>query len=595
MSSDEEYIQTLSSGDEASRRAITANSSKHQTRSTGGTAGATFDKSVGGGDAGKSVKGAQSSHGGRSNWEVSRTWENVVEGEDGTISGTVDGLLEAGKRKRLLKDTTPLQRGIIRHLVLVLDLSHSTLEKDLRPSRYLLSIRYAMEFVHEYFEQNPISQLGILGMRDGIAMRISDLSGNPTDHVEALQKLRTQDPKGDASLQNALEMARGALFHAPTHTTREVLLIFSALLSSDPGSIQTTITKLVAAKISVSIIGLAAELAICRTIVTRTNPGLDAASVYGVALNEQHFRDLIMRGTVPPVKAASTGERKSQMRKADMNGASDSAAQKKTNGEKTAEEQEEEDNASTLLTMGFPSRILTPFPTLCACHSRPSQSGYLCSRCKTKVCGLPATCPCCGLTLILSTHLARSYHHLFPLRNWDVVGWARVMDVLSRERKLAKIDRGARRRPEGREICFGCMAPFPQLTPSIKEKVREERAREAAHRRRSSSGRRNSNRQGNGGMVEKEEDGGAAAAAAAGRTNGTKDNVMAAGGREGMLQNVSESGRYECPACRRFFCVDCDLFAHEVVHNCPGCLSGGGVDHSSINRGEPIRDRRSER
>ena len=33
-------------------------------------------------------------------WEVSRTWENVVEGADGTINSTVEGLLEAGKRKR---------------------------------------------------------------------------------------------------------------------------------------------------------------------------------------------------------------------------------------------------------------------------------------------------------------------------------------------------------------------------------------------------------------------------------------------------------------------------------------------------------------
>ena len=33
-------------------------------------------------------------------WEVSRTWETLVEGADGTISSTVEGLLEAGKRKR---------------------------------------------------------------------------------------------------------------------------------------------------------------------------------------------------------------------------------------------------------------------------------------------------------------------------------------------------------------------------------------------------------------------------------------------------------------------------------------------------------------
>ena len=33
-------------------------------------------------------------------WEVTRTWENVVEGADGTINSTVEGILEAGKRKR---------------------------------------------------------------------------------------------------------------------------------------------------------------------------------------------------------------------------------------------------------------------------------------------------------------------------------------------------------------------------------------------------------------------------------------------------------------------------------------------------------------
>lgn len=37
---------------------------------------------------------------GDAEWEVSRTWETLVEGADGTISSTVEGLLEAGKRKR---------------------------------------------------------------------------------------------------------------------------------------------------------------------------------------------------------------------------------------------------------------------------------------------------------------------------------------------------------------------------------------------------------------------------------------------------------------------------------------------------------------
>lgn len=37
---------------------------------------------------------------GGAEWEVSRTWESLVESADGTISSTVEGLLEAGKRKR---------------------------------------------------------------------------------------------------------------------------------------------------------------------------------------------------------------------------------------------------------------------------------------------------------------------------------------------------------------------------------------------------------------------------------------------------------------------------------------------------------------
>lgn len=150
-------------------------------------------------------------------WEKSkRTWETNLpeEDQDGILNLTA---LEAEKRKRLLRDTTPLQRGIIRHLVLVLDMSFAMVEKDLLPTRYRLMLNYAASFVREFFEQNPISQLGIIGMRDGVAVRISDVGGNPSDHLERLKELEPQDPQGNPSLQNALEMCRGALLYgSPT-------------------------------------------------------------------------------------------------------------------------------------------------------------------------------------------------------------------------------------------------------------------------------------------------------------------------------------------------------------------------------------------
>jgi transcription initiation factor TFIIH subunit 2 len=151
-------------------------------------------------------------------WEQSkRSWETNLpdEDQDGVLNLAA---LEADKRRRLLRDTTPLQRGIIRHVVLVLDMSFAMAEKDLLPTRYRLTLSYAAAFVREFFEQNPISQLGIVGMRDGVAVRISDLGGNPAQHLEKLKELEDQDPQGNPSLQNALEMCRGALLYARTCT-----------------------------------------------------------------------------------------------------------------------------------------------------------------------------------------------------------------------------------------------------------------------------------------------------------------------------------------------------------------------------------------
>ena len=145
----------------------------------------------------------------------------------------------------------------------------------------------------------------------------------------------------------------------------------------------------------------------------------------------------------------------------------------------------------------------------CACHNQPAREGYLCTRCSTRVCRLPAECPACGLTLILSTHLARSYHHLFPLRNWIEVSWEKA---------------------RASKACYACQSLFPEPPKTGK-----------AH-----GGASN-------GVVEDESD--------------------AAKQRRKELTGVSESGRYMCQVCSNHFCIDCDVFAHEVIHNCPGCQS----------------------
>ena len=445
----------------------------------------------------------------RQAWETeySRTVQKTIEpADDGTLGQSVQEREEERKRKRLRKDTKPFQRGIIRHVVLVLDLSEAMMEKDMRPNRYITMINYTQDYIREFFEQNPISQMSVLGMHDGVCIRVSELSGNPAEHVAAIQGLRSKDdgkePKGAPSLQNALELARATLYHTPSHGTREVIVVFGSLLSLDPGDIHQTVKACVRDRIRVSVIGMGARLKICTEIVTRTNAGDE--SEYTIATDQEMLKELLLATTTPPVIRTT---------------APAVAAP-------AAPQAPDPSSPAALMMMGFPSRVVEDQLTMCACHGNLTMGGYTCSRCSAKVCSLPITCPSCQLTLLLSTHLARSYHHLFPLRNWSTVSWSRA-------------------REKGSKQCVGCLASFSDPPSSNNERSEAEQD----------------------GEVNKEK----------------RDE------EDSEEQKASESGRYECRACESHFCIDCDMFAHMVLHNCPGCLGRldpGAVAQASNGNGD---------
>lgn len=47
--------------------------------------------------------------------------------------------------------------------------------------------------------------------------------------------------------------------------------------------------------------------------------------------------------------------------------------------------------------------------------------GYCCPRCGYITEELPSECAVCGLTLVSSSHLSRSCHHLFPVPVFDEI------------------------------------------------------------------------------------------------------------------------------------------------------------------------------
>jgi transcription initiation factor TFIIH subunit 2 len=87
--SDDEYIQNISDED-VEAHLVTRSKGRRRRNSQ---------------PVGSTVRGADDGKSG--GFEVSRTWETVVEGEDGTISGAIEGLLEAGKRRRSEISTMP--------------------------------------------------------------------------------------------------------------------------------------------------------------------------------------------------------------------------------------------------------------------------------------------------------------------------------------------------------------------------------------------------------------------------------------------------------------------------------------------------------
>jgi transcription initiation factor TFIIH subunit 2 len=95
------------------------------------------------------------------------------------------------------------------------------------------------QFVRTFFDENPLSQLGIIVLRNGVAERLSELSSSPEAHIA---KLRANlDTGGDASLQNALDLAVGSLSSIPPYGHREVIIMLAALSTCDPGDINASI------------------------------------------------------------------------------------------------------------------------------------------------------------------------------------------------------------------------------------------------------------------------------------------------------------------------------------------------------------------
>jgi len=535
-------------------------------------------------------------------WEAvdgSSMWTDVQEDADGNIltNYSQQSLATQIRQRRhrlaatdLARSSKRLVRHMLRHVYLVLDCSQWSREKDpaLPPSRMRLEItlNLASEFINEYYDQNPLGHLGVVLCKDGEAEMLTALGGSPKKHKLALgAALVTEMSKsggssvgGEFSLQNGIEVAGRSLGYAPRYGSREIIVITSALATCDPGDILAeTLPRLLHSGIRVSTVSLQAELYICTKLAQATG-GLS-----GVCMDTRHLRDLVMGHAIPPPINSF------------KSGTNDSATQM----------------ICEFVTMGFPSREGGDVPMLvhntgggandkhggvafainpAAADDRRSnrlicfaRTGYVCPRCRSRCSDLPSDCTVCGLRLILAPHLARTFHHLFPVRPFLELDEAEV--VLSSDISLYKTSEtngGITNGNKGLEAlqvqsssAFTPTSAISSLVASFV--VSSSTSKDAQHENNNTSTTKvisiGPSLIGNSADCDR-------CCFGCLRVIGCRPVIYAkkpishgSSNRETANEQTEAILRFQCPECRNVFCPDCDAFLHDTLHNCPGCLS----------------------
>jgi transcription initiation factor TFIIH subunit 2 len=201
-------------------------------------------------------------------------------------------------------------------------------------------------------------------------------------------------------------------------------------------------------KIRCSVICLSAEIYVCKKLTEMTN------GTFSVATDFLHLNELLSSHITPPADLKSTIS-----------------------------------NYTDFIYMGFPKRQFEILPSYCYDGREiiMTSTAYICPRCHCHVSDIPSLCPICSLQLNSSSHIARSYHHLFPVPNYEEIG-------APGEPGTTVVNSHEETSTTGTVSCYGCL--------------------------------------------------------------------------ESLL---SSSLSMRCVHCQQTFCIDCDLFIHNSLHNCPGC------------------------
>jgi len=115
------------------------------------------------------------------------------------------------------------------------------------------------------------------------------------------------------------------LSEVPKYAYKEILIIYSNMITCDPANIFDTIASLKESGVKVSIISLSAAVFILQKVCSET------LGEFSVAKDATHYEELLQRNLLPKISTAAAEERE-----------------------------------VLLIKMGFPKKNITPKPVMCS-------------------------------------------------------------------------------------------------------------------------------------------------------------------------------------------------------------------------------------
>ena len=185
-------------------------------------------------------------------------------------------------------------------------------------------------------------------------------------------------------------------------------------------------------------------------------------------------------------------------------------------------------------------------------------TAYICPRCYNRTSEIPTQCCVCRVQLNSSSHIARSHHHLFPVSNFDEIAIVSSSSLSENSNEIADDKKNTKNKLLSKNINLEENRGNNNHRKVIEDDVlKAYRITEIPQVKDLGSDSSSKDILDKNVKIEYLEE----------------DFIGIITSCKGCFEEFDITSLVmQCPSCNNVFCIECDLFIHNSLHNCPGCL-----------------------